>query len=190
MDPTARDLAARLFDVPIIQNQYRSAFVEAMIAPYLATVGWRYVGDGWNGWDFEHQSGDRLELKQSAAQQTWSTPDGARTRGAFDIAARSGYFDQVGSRWNAEPGRLAHLYVLAWYGSYGPEADHRDSRQWGFYVVPTSQLPENQRTISLSRLKKIVSAPTFLGALGAKVSEVCASFKIEAATSANLDSSG
>lgn len=71
MNEIALRLAARLFDQPLIQNQYRSAFVEAMIEPYLARSGWRYVGDNWAGWDFEHEIGTRLELKQSAAWQTW-----------------------------------------------------------------------------------------------------------------------
>ena len=70
MNEIALRLASRLFDQPLIANQYRSAFIEAMIEPYLAPHGWRYVGDGWSGWNFEHQDGGRLELKQSAAQQT------------------------------------------------------------------------------------------------------------------------
>ncbi|MGH7051804.1 MAG: hypothetical protein ACREFV_04205 [Acetobacteraceae bacterium] len=33
MNEIAIRLAARLFDLPLIQNQYRSAFVKAMIEP-------------------------------------------------------------------------------------------------------------------------------------------------------------
>ena len=98
MNEIALRLASRLFDQPLIANQYRSAFIEAMIEPYLAPHGWRYVGDGWSGWDFEHQDGGRLELKQSAAEQTWSSPRHLRTRGIFDIAARTGYFYEGGSK--------------------------------------------------------------------------------------------
>lgn len=155
MNEIASRLAARLFDTPIIENQYRSAFVEAMIEPYLAERGWRYVGAGWSGWDFEHEDGTRLEVKQSAAQQTWSGTLGTRTRGAFDIATRRGYFDQGGSRWNATPGRCAHVYVFAWNAHYGAEVDHRKPEQWEFYVIPTLLLPSNQKSISLSRIKAI-----------------------------------
>lgn len=66
MNEVALRLAARIFDQPLIANEYRSAFVEAMIEPFLGPFGWRYVGDGWSGWDFEHSSGSRLEVKQSA----------------------------------------------------------------------------------------------------------------------------
>jgi hypothetical protein len=71
MNEIALRLAALLFDQQLIQNQFRSAFVEAMIEPYLARDGWQYCGGNWSGWDFQHELGTRLELKQSAAWQTW-----------------------------------------------------------------------------------------------------------------------
>jgi hypothetical protein len=49
MKEIALCLAARIFDQPIIGNQYRSAFIEAMIEPYLALNGWIYAGDSWGG---------------------------------------------------------------------------------------------------------------------------------------------
>jgi hypothetical protein len=79
-----------IFDQKLIGNQYRSAFIEAMVEPYLEARGWRYAGDGWSGWDFEHREGSRLEIKQSAAQQTWSGAGQLVTRGAFDITPRTG----------------------------------------------------------------------------------------------------
>ena len=39
-----------------------------------------------------HREGSRLEIKQSAAQQTWSGARQLVTRGAFDIAPRTGYY--------------------------------------------------------------------------------------------------
>ena len=48
-DEIALRLAAKLFDRRLIQNQYRSAYIEAMIEPYLEPDGWRYVGDDWRG---------------------------------------------------------------------------------------------------------------------------------------------
>jgi len=68
MNEIALRLAEHLFDQPLIQNQYRSAFIEAMVEPHFARRGWRQVGDNWAGWDFEHKFGARLELKQSAAR--------------------------------------------------------------------------------------------------------------------------
>jgi hypothetical protein len=160
MNETALRLATKLFDCRLIQNQYRSAYIEAMIEPYLAPDGWRYVGDGWSGWDFERGVNveDRLEVKQSAAQQTWSEARNVATRGAFDIAARTGYYSEGGTKYANIPGRCAGIYVLAWNPVFGADTDHRDPNQWEFYVVSASMLPEGQRTISLSKIKKLVAA--------------------------------
>jgi hypothetical protein len=161
MNETALRLAALLFDQPLIQNQFRSAFIEAMIEPHLARRGWRYVGGNWSGWDFEHHCGAQLELKQSAAWQTWDPPKVAKSGlppkpgpGIFDIALRTGWFDEAGAVWTKllEPGRPAHVYVFAWNGQYGDAADHRDPDQWQFFIVPTVKLPP-QKTLSLRKLR-------------------------------------
>jgi hypothetical protein len=128
MNAVALRLAARIFDQPLIQNQYRSAFVEAMIEePYLASSGWRYTGDGWSGWDFERSDGARLEVKQSAARQTWTEARQQQpTRGIFDIASRTGYFYEGGAKYTAGSGRPAQLYVFGWNPVFGPDKDHPD----------------------------------------------------------------
>jgi hypothetical protein len=41
MNEVALRLASKLFDQRIIQNQFRSTYVEAMIEPYLEPDGWR-----------------------------------------------------------------------------------------------------------------------------------------------------
>jgi hypothetical protein len=154
--------ANRLFGQPIIQNQFRSTFVEAMIEPYLADAGWRYVGSDWNGWDFE-RNGQRLEVKQSARVQSWSFARRKLTRPTFDIAPRTGYFHENGASWVSLPGRIADVYVFAWHGvePYGPLADgnpypvdQRDASQWVFYVVPASALPADAKTISLRTIER------------------------------------
>jgi len=170
MNEIALKLAARLFDQPLIQNQYRSAFIEAMIEPYLACRGWRHVGDNWAGWDFEHESGTRLELKQSAAWQTWDAVKQASSRspakpgpGIFDIAPRTGWFDLTGALWTKKAGRPAHVYVFAWNGFIGSGADHRNPDQWEFFILPATALPA-QSTLRLSRLRAIVgNAGSFMG---------------------------
>ena len=83
MNEIALRLAKRLFDTPLIQNQHRSTFVEEMIAPYLQASGWRHTGNNWGSFDFKHSDGTMLEVKQSAAQQTWSQVGGIRSRGRF-----------------------------------------------------------------------------------------------------------
>lgn len=159
MNEIALRLAARLFDQPLIQNQYRSAFVEEMLEPHLRRRSWRYTGDDWGGWDFEHEGGCRLEVKQSAARQTWHLADEASAQparaatGVFDIAERAGWYE--GSVWHANQGRPAHLYVFAWNGSLGEAADHRDPEKWEFFVVASSDLPR-QRTIRLNHVRALV----------------------------------
>jgi hypothetical protein len=166
MNEIALRLAARLFDQPLIQNQYRSAFIEAMLEPALTKRGWRHVGDNWSGWDFEHTTGIRLEVKQSAAWQTWDPAKLASTAnsparagpGIFDIAARTGWFDETGAIWTKNVGRAAHVYVFAWNGQFGELADHRDPDQWEFFIAPAAALPA-QKTLRLSRLRTIARGP-------------------------------
>lgn len=180
MNEIALRLASRIFDQPLIENQYRSAFIEAMIEPYLAPHGWSYTGNGWGGFDFEHTDGRRLEIKQSAAHQTWSEPRNLRTSGAFDIAARTGYYYKNESKFAPTPGRCAQTYVFAWNPLYGrdPQSgelipDHRNPEQWEFYVVPVSQLPSGRKTIALSKIKAI-SKPVKLVKLSAAIETACA----------------
>jgi len=167
MNKIAQDLAKRLFDQRLIGNEYRSAFIEAMIEPHLAPFGWRHVGDDWNGWDFERGEDARLEVKQSAAWQTWSKRTGKPSSGKFDIAPRTGYWVR-GTEWNPTPGRPAQTYVLAWNGETGALADHRDPTQWAFYVVAASRFGETQKTIALSRVRTLAD-PVPLSGLAAAV---------------------
>ena len=158
MNEIALRLAAKLFDQRLIQNQFRSLFIEMMLEPFLAASGWRYVGDNWGGWDFERGE-QRLEVKQSAAHQTWAPLNKTPFRGTFDIAARTGYWADGGSRWVSSPGiRFAGVYVFAWNPIYGDQTGHRNSAQWQFFVVRAHQLPLGQRTIALSRIRTLTNA--------------------------------
>jgi hypothetical protein len=178
MNEIALRLASRIFDQKLIGNQYRSAFIEAMIEHYLRPYGWRYVGDSWGGWDFERgKPGEhRLEVKQSAACQIWSVARKLKTRGSFDIAPRTGYFHEQGSKYAAMavPDRCAQTYLFAWHPIDNEDcADHRNPDQWEFYVVSAAQLPQNQRTIALSKIRAMTK-PVKLEALSAAVEAVCA----------------
>jgi hypothetical protein len=106
--------------------------------------------------------GTRLEIKQSAAWQTWDPFKQAASGlppkpgpGIFDIAPRTGWFDEAGAVWTKWAGRPADLYVFAWNGFFGSAADHRDSGQWQFFILPATALPP-QKTLRLSRLRSIV----------------------------------
>ena len=69
-----RDAAAAFsYGSPLIENGYRGLIAEILVAEALGAE-WRICSGGWSGWDLEHVSGCRIEVKQSAARQTWAAP--------------------------------------------------------------------------------------------------------------------
>lgn len=150
-------LISELFDHSIMGNLYRPHYVERMVNLGLG-VGFKLVSGDWAGWDIESNEGIRIEVKQSAARQTWTdnpARDGKATKGSFDIAPRTGYYTLDGGEWVPEPGRPSHIYILAWHPVVGKSlADHRDPAQWLFFVVPSEQLPKDQKTISRTVVEK------------------------------------
>lgn len=154
------------FGKPLVTNVLRGHVAEAIIALALEPE-WNWCSADYAGWDFERADGFRLEVKQSAAMQSWST--GKPSKPVFDVAARTGYWES-GTEWIAKEGRPAHLYVFAHHGVFGDHADHRDPAQWEFYVVPTSALPDVKQ-ISLSRIRPM-SAGVSMANLAATVRKV------------------
>jgi len=141
-----------LFDQPVISNLYRPHYVERMIALALGE-GFKLVSADWAGWDIESRDGARIEVKHSAAWQTWSdvSDEPKPSRGVYDISARTGHWTDGGARWVPEAGRQADLYISAWHPITEPDkVDHRDPSQWLFYVVPAAELPAEQNTIRQS----------------------------------------
>jgi hypothetical protein len=143
------------FGSPISQNNLRALVVEAIIDCALSPA-WRWCSIDWAGWDFEHvKTQVRLEVKQSAARQTWKAPSNPSLP-RFDIRGRTGYWKD-GATWIDQAGRLAQIYVFAHHPVEDGTADHRDALQWRFYVVKASTLPAT-RSIGLARVKAVASA--------------------------------
>ena len=164
------------YDRPVMNNVYRADYVECLVAFTLGGE-WRLTWtDGWDwaAWDCQHTSGARLEVKQAAARQSWDRETSARRRAPrFDIAPRTGYWAQDGSRWVDSPGRPADLYVFAWHAESRLEyADHRDPDQWLFFVVTERDLPENRKHMGLTGLEAIVS-PCRINGLKRAVESAC-----------------
>ncbi len=137
----------------LMNNVHRAHYVEAMISLAL-DERWRLVSRDWDWapWDLESDDGVRLEVKQSAAVQSWNTHDPQENR-SFDIAQRNGYWDYE-SRWHAGKARYADIYLFAWHPELNRKiADHRCPEQWLFFVIPEYGLPA-QKSISLNSLKK------------------------------------
>ena len=142
----------------IMSNVDRAGFVECMVRTLLGT-DWQLMwilGDDWAPWDIEHLSKAKIEIKQSAARQSWHPPNVSNVGAPrFDIRPRRRY-SPTERRWTGQPARAADLYIFCWH----PEAleqfaDHRDPEQWEFIVVPTERLPVGQKTIGLASLRDI-----------------------------------
>ena len=159
-----------------IDNVRRGDYVEIMIFLALG-VEWRLVNldRDWAPWDLQRNDGARIEVKQSAALQPWSTEADALKpkRPVFDIAFRQGQRTKTGEGDlpDCKDGRPADLYIFAWHSEENPDiADHRNAEQWQFFVVPEHQLPD-QKTIGLNPLKNLATAVTY-DQLAATVAEV------------------
>ena len=102
-------LRQRLFDAlvgkPLVGNAFRGTLVEAIIAQALEPE-WRWCADGWGSFDFEGPKGMGLEVKQSAARQNWHGNESRPCTPRFDIAERTGFWDEQ-SRWTKRAGRAA-----------------------------------------------------------------------------------
>ena len=155
----------RRYDTPVINNIHRADYVECLVVFALGSDWSLTWANGWDwaAWDCQHASGARLEVKQSAARQSWDREALApRRTPSFDIAPRTGYWTQDGSRWVDSPGRPADLYVIAWHDERrSGHADHRDPNQWLFFVVAEQDLPTDGKNIGLAGLKEIVSPHRF-----------------------------
>lgn len=142
----------RSYEQRVMNNVHRSEYAEAIVALALRDAGWMRMKP-WDGWDCQHESGLRLEVKQSAAAQTWRNGEN-RTPPRFDIAPRKGFWGKE-ERWVSQPGRHADIYVFAWHGEPRKKADQRDPARWEFYVIAERALPGEQKTINLTALRNI-----------------------------------
>ena len=182
-DPTKaifQEILDDMFDRPVMSNLARPHFVERLLVRALGD-GWYHVGADWSGWDLEHPSRARIEVKQSAKRQSWGNRPsriGRPTKPIFDIKERTGYFADGGTRWVKTPGRPADLYVFAWHDGYDPEAsvDHRNREQWTFYLLSECDLPSGRKTVGLSTLVALGATPSRYadvgGAVKAKLQEL------------------
>lgn len=151
-----RKVAEAAFGRPLITNVLRGLVVEAIVACALAPR-WTWCAKDYSSWDFERTDGMRLEVKQSAARQSWAISD-KPSACSFDIAMRRRRWEGTG--WIDEVGRAAHIYIFAHHPIADISADHRDPSQWQFYVAPTSALP-NARRLSLAGVRSLATAKSF-----------------------------
>ena len=147
-----------VFGRPLVSNSYRGILVEAIVSEALG-ARWRWVSGDWAAWDFQRADGKRLEVKQSAAIQSWHGPDSPIASPRFDCAARTGRWE--GSQWYPGSGRFADIYVFAYHDETNVErADHRNPDQWTFYVVREDQIPA-QKTIGITKIRELGTEATY-----------------------------
>jgi hypothetical protein len=132
--------SAAMLGKPLIENTLRAVVVEAIVSSVLPSE-WTWCAAGWWGWDFVHKDGTRLEVKQSAARQSWPSLPKRPYKPRFDIALRKERWEGATRITPEKPCRFAHIYLFAYHAITNDDADHRDPRQWTFYLVQTQNLP-------------------------------------------------
>ena len=159
LPPSVQRLTQRLYATPIIRNSARGELVEEIVAMALEPE-WQLCSGDWGACDLVHPaSGLRMQVKQSAARQSWHGPDAAPTRGHFSIAHKTGRYEDDGS-WTEQRSRNADLFVFAWHPRTDPATDHRDPDQWRFFVVSETALPPTQSLI-LTTLRRLATDVSF-----------------------------
>ena len=139
-----------LFDSALIQNNLRGLYMEHVVAEILGK-DWSVVGQDWASWDLEHRDGTRIEVKQSAARQTWSAEQSPLHTARFSI--RKPQLTYAGNVSTDCTDRPSKIFIFAWNGTADETADHRDKRQWQFFVLSREDLPD-QKSIGLSGLQQ------------------------------------
>lgn len=153
-------LTRRLFGSPLLRNSIRGEVVEEIVAMALEPA-WQHCAGDWAAYDLRHvTTGFRMQVKQSAARQSWHSDASPTPRPRFSIATKTGRYE--GPTWIAEPGRNADLFVFAWHPRTDASADHRDPEQWLFYVVSNYTLPA-AKSLSLQALSRLVEPVGYAG---------------------------
>ena len=154
-------LTDRLFGSPILQNNLRGEVVEEIVA-WALEPEWRHCSGDWGPCDFRHPgSGLRIQVKQSAARQSWDAGEVSRKNPPFSIAEKTGRYEDDGT-WIAEASRNAEIFIFAWHPVTDSSADHRDPQQWLFHVVLERDLPP-QKSLSLAAVRALAPAIDFAG---------------------------
>ena len=162
----ARIASERVFGARLITNVHRGTVVETIISTALCPE-WAWCSEDYFPYDFEHPSGPKLEVKQSAACQSWETK--VPSKAIWDIKPRKGSW--TGDKWVPQPGRAADLYVFGWHPVADRiVADHRDPLQWRFFVIRTVDLPPIEK-LSYARAEQL-AGHVAIGELASEVGTV------------------
>lgn len=164
-------LAQRCFGQRIIRNDLRGELVEEIVAMALEPE-WVLCAGDWAAFDLKQADGPlRIQVKQSAALQTWHKPDARPPTPCFSIKEKSGRWED-GDRWIEERSRNADIFIFGWHDRTDAKADHREPNQWQFFVVAERDFPK-QKSLGLSTLHRLAKLVGFAD-LAAEVQTVAA----------------
>jgi len=148
--------------------------MRGVLAEYIVGLALGCVDDGtrveWDATDLRSPQGLRVEVKSSAYVQSWKQDRLSKI--SFDIKPAFGW----GATTNViagERARQADVYVFCLFTPTDKTiADPLNLDQWDFYVMSTSRINkefEQQKTISLGRLRRYVPAACSFAELADRV---------------------
>lgn len=157
----------------LLDNTLRGALAEYIVATALGVN--EGVRVNWVPYDLAYR-GLKIEVKSSAFLQSW-TRDGHVASVSFGVRPTMTWV--LGSSYTGDKKRRADVYVFCLFRETHPEAANPlDLSQWQFYVVQTSLLDAvcgEQKTLSLSALKKLCPSPVPFSSLKESLDALVAS---------------
>ena len=142
----------------VLNNTLRGTVAEYIVSQ--ATEACASVRVEWDTVDITTPEEIKIEVKSAAYLQSW--PQKRPSAISFGIAKKRPW-DPETNQYGETRVRSAHVYVFCLLTPKdGRNVKPLDLTQWAFYVLPTSKLDSSlgdQKTVSLSRLKKLGAEP-------------------------------
>jgi hypothetical protein len=119
--PTVDEIRAKAcaaaFGGPLVSNIYRGLVAEIIVGMALGSE-WRLRSGEWSGWDFEHPTGLRLEVKQSDGSANLD-----RDEKGYDADIRHSDANRIfrGCRLDRRPATLRRYLCLRASPAHGRE---------------------------------------------------------------------
>ncbi len=138
----------------VLNNTLRGTVAEYIVSQ--ATGACAPVRVEWDTVDITTPKGIKIEVKSAAYLQSWHQERPSAI--SFGIAKKRPW-DPETNQYGETRVRSADVYVFCLLAHRdGPTVKPLELTQWKFYILPTSTLDSslgNQKTVSLSRLKKL-----------------------------------
>ena len=145
----------------LVNNTTRGVLAEYIVARALG-VSTVEVRDAWAAYDLVTPGKIKIEVKSSSYVQSWA--QSGLSSISFKISPSQAWDGETGTFDNKSK-RRAKVYVFALLAHQDKSTvDPMNLDQWEFYVLSTEQLNKhfrNQKTIALSRLKKLAPSVDF-----------------------------